>query len=52
MDDDQAAWRCHLTWECSEACPSGVDPAAAIMRLRRSATAARARRLFSFGGTR
>lgn len=52
MDDEQAAWRCHLAWECSEACPSGVDPAAAIMRLRRSAAAARARRLFSFGGTR
>ena len=52
MDDEQAAWRCHLAWECSEACPSGVDPAAAIMRLRRAATAARARRLFSFGGTR
>ncbi len=52
MDDDQAAWRCHLAWECSEACPSGVDPAAAIMRLRRSAVGARARRLFSFGGNR
>lgn len=52
MDDEQAAWRCHLAWECTEACPSGVDPAAAIMRLRRAATAARARRLFSFGGTR
>ncbi len=52
MDDEQAAWRCHLAWECSEACPSDVDPATAIMRLRRSATVARARRLFSFGGTR
>ncbi len=52
MDDEQAAWRCHLAWECSEACPSGVDPATAIMRIRRSAASARARRLFSFGGTR
>jgi succinate dehydrogenase / fumarate reductase iron-sulfur subunit len=52
MDDEQAAWRCHLAWECSEACPSGADPAAAIMRLRRSAVGARARRLFSFGGNR
>jgi len=51
MDDERAAWRCHLAWECTEACPSGVDPAGAIMRLRRSATAARARSLFSFGGT-
>jgi succinate dehydrogenase iron-sulfur subunit len=52
MDDEQGAWRCHLAWECSEACPSGVDPATAIMRLRRAAAAARTRRLFSFGGTR
>jgi succinate dehydrogenase / fumarate reductase iron-sulfur subunit len=52
MDDEQGAWRCHLAWECSEACPSGVDPAAAIMRLRGAAAAARVRRLFSFGGNR
>lgn len=52
MDSEQAAWRCHLAWECSEACPSGVDPAGAIMRLRRAAAAGRMRRLVSFGGTR
>ncbi len=52
VDNEQAAWRCHLAWECSEACPSGVDPAGAIMRLRRAAASARVRRLFSFGGTR
>ena len=34
MDDEQAVWRCHVAWECSEACPSGVDPAGAIMRMR------------------
>jgi succinate dehydrogenase / fumarate reductase iron-sulfur subunit len=51
VDNEQAAWRCHLAWECSEACPSGVDPAAAIMRLRRAAAGARARRLFNLGGT-
>ena len=50
MDDEQAAWRCHVAWECSEACPSGVDPAGAIMRMRRAAVAARARRLFGIGG--
>lgn len=49
MDDEQAAWRCHVAWECSEACPSGVDPANSIMRLRRAAVAARARRLFGGG---
>jgi len=50
MDDDQAAWRCHVAWECSEACPSGVDPARAIMQVRRKAAGARARRLFGMGG--
>ncbi len=50
MDDEQAAWRCHVAWECSEACPSGVDPAGAITRMRRAALAARARRLFGMGG--
>jgi succinate dehydrogenase / fumarate reductase iron-sulfur subunit len=50
MDDEQAAWRCHVAWECSEACPSGVDPAGAIARMRRAAIAARARRLFGTGG--
>ncbi len=50
MDDEQAAWRCHVAWECSEACPSGVDPAGAIMRMRRAAVGARARRLFGIGG--
>jgi len=50
MDDEQAVWRCHVAWECSEACPSGVDPAGAIARMRRAAIAARARRLFGSGG--
>jgi succinate dehydrogenase / fumarate reductase, iron-sulfur subunit len=35
VDDAQGAWRCHLAFECSEVCPAGVDPAGAIMRLRR-----------------
>lgn len=52
MDHEQGAWRCHLAWECSEACPSGVDPARAIMRLRGAAVHDRRRRLFSFGGNR
>lgn len=50
MDDEQGAWRCHVAWECSEACPSNVDPAGAIARMRRAAIAARARRLFGTGG--
>jgi glycine/D-amino acid oxidase-like deaminating enzyme len=34
-DDVHGVWRCHLAFECSEVCPAGVDPAGAIMRLRR-----------------
>ena len=35
VDDAHGAWRCHAVFECSEVCPAGVDPADAIMRLRR-----------------
>ena len=35
VDDAQGCWRCHLAMECSRACPAGVDPAGAIMSLRR-----------------
>jgi succinate dehydrogenase / fumarate reductase iron-sulfur subunit len=34
-DDDHAAWRCHASFECTEACPSNVRPAQRIMKLRR-----------------
>jgi succinate dehydrogenase/fumarate reductase iron-sulfur protein len=34
VDDAHGAWRCHAAFECSTACPVGVDPGAAIMRLR------------------
>jgi succinate dehydrogenase / fumarate reductase, iron-sulfur subunit len=33
-DDPLGAWRCHAAFECTEACPSGVEPAARIMALR------------------
>jgi len=32
---DNAAWRCHAAFECTEACPSDVRPAQRIMALRR-----------------
>ena len=35
VDDAHGAWRCHVAFECSAVCPAGVDPAGAIMRLRR-----------------
>jgi succinate dehydrogenase / fumarate reductase iron-sulfur subunit len=37
-DDANAVWRCHATFECNEACPSGVRPAERIMALRRVLT--------------
>jgi succinate dehydrogenase / fumarate reductase iron-sulfur subunit len=33
-DEPDGAWRCHAIFECTEACPSGVNPAARIMALR------------------
>lgn len=35
-DADDAAWRCHAAFECTEACPSDVRPAERIMALRRA----------------
>ncbi len=33
-DDEDGVWRCHAAFECTEACPSNVNPAARIMGLR------------------
>ncbi len=33
-NDPDGVWRCHAIFECTEACPSGVNPAARIMSLR------------------
>jgi len=35
VDDQDGCWRCHVAMERSRACPAGVDPAGAIMLLRR-----------------
>jgi len=35
VDGEDGLWRCHGVFECSEVCPSHVDPAGAIMGLRR-----------------
>jgi succinate dehydrogenase iron-sulfur subunit len=32
---EHGAWRCHAAFECTEVCPADVDPANAIMSLRR-----------------
>jgi succinate dehydrogenase / fumarate reductase, iron-sulfur subunit len=33
-NDPDGVWRCHAVFECTEACPSGVNPAERIMALR------------------
>jgi len=48
-DDEHGIWRCHVAYECTEACPSNADPGGHIMRLRRAATANRVRRWFGAG---
>jgi len=35
-DNENGIWRCHTAFECSEACPSFVDPAWRIMDLRKN----------------
>ncbi len=45
-DVEHGIWRCHTAFECSEACPSNVDPAGAIMQLRRRAIGERVRSVF------
>jgi len=47
VDGDQGAWRCHLAFECSEACPSGALPAEGIMHLRRGLLRHRLRMAFA-----
>lgn len=32
---EHGAWRCHAAFECTEVCPANVDPANAVMSLRR-----------------
>lgn len=50
VDGDQGAWRCHLAFECSEACPSGALPAEHIMHLRRGLLRHRLRAMFGHRG--
>lgn len=43
---EQGAWRCHLAFECTEACPSDGVPAEKIAHLRRGMLAHRLRAMF------
>jgi succinate dehydrogenase/fumarate reductase iron-sulfur protein len=43
VNSEHGVWQCRSVWACSAVCPSGVDPAGRIMKLRR-------RLLFGEGG--
>lgn len=46
VDQEHGCWRCHIAFECSEVCPSNVDPAKAIMALRKDLLKRKLRGLF------
>ena len=35
VSGQNGVWRCHSAFECTEVCPAGVEPATAIMNLRK-----------------
>jgi succinate dehydrogenase / fumarate reductase iron-sulfur subunit len=45
--EPDSVWRCHAALECSVVCPSAVEPARALLTLRRHIAANGVRRLFS-----
>lgn len=49
VDDEKGCWRCHVAYECTEVCPSNVDPGGKIMSLRRQLTKQKFRGLFGLG---
>ncbi len=46
-DSRDGVWRCHSAFECSEVCPSAVDPAWRIMDLRRKIMVKKVGKLFA-----
>lgn len=51
VDHEHGCWRCHVAFECTEACPSNVEPAEKIMSLRRELTKQKLGRFFRLGGS-
>ncbi len=49
-DSDHGVWQCHSAFECTEACPQDVDPAGAIMALRRELAVRKLKAVFGLGG--
>lgn len=46
VDNEDGCWRCHVAMECTEVCPSDVDPGGAIMALRGQLTRQKLGKLF------
>lgn len=46
VDNAEGVWRCHSAFECTEACPSNVEPAWRIMDLRKQVMGQRVKTLF------
>jgi succinate dehydrogenase / fumarate reductase iron-sulfur subunit len=46
VDSENGAWRCHSAFECTEVCPSHVDPAWRIMNLRKQLVSRRIKKFF------
>ncbi len=46
VDSEEGVWRCHSAFECTQVCPSFVDPARRIMNLRRQVITERYWRIF------
>jgi succinate dehydrogenase / fumarate reductase iron-sulfur subunit len=46
VDNEKGCWRCHVAYECTEVCPSDVDPGGKIMSLRGQLGRQKLRRLF------
>lgn len=49
VDNKHGCWRCHVAYECSEVCPSDVDPAVSIMSIRNTIVRKRIRWFFGSG---
>jgi succinate dehydrogenase/fumarate reductase iron-sulfur protein len=49
LDGEHGVWQCHSAFECTEVCPSDVNPAGAIMALRARLIRERIKGLFGRG---
>jgi succinate dehydrogenase / fumarate reductase iron-sulfur subunit len=52
VESEAGVWRCHSAFECTEVCPAGVDPAEAIMNLRKNLLLSMVNKLFAIPNKR